>query len=453
MAAMPSLVALAQAPGSPQAPVLAPLRAQAQEALQAGLTWPTAKASAWRHTRLAALAERDWQPSPAQTIAPGALADALPPCAAGEHRLVLVDGVPAWDLCQLPLAEQGGTYVADLAEGLSARPQLLPHVDALGLRQGDALAALNASRAHHGALVHVAAGAQGNVPLQLLFVHTGADHPALVQPRVLVVLEPQARATIRETHLGRGHAPLWTNAATDIALGEGSALCYAMLQAEAPGSQHLAHVAATVGRDAHLALCTLDEGAALSRRSLHVELTAPGAHTELSHISLGRRSQHGDLQSVVRHMAPHTHSQQNYRAAADGLSTAVFSGMVHILADAQKVTANQMSRALIISPGSQAILKPQLMILADDVKCAHGATVGQIDEDALFYLTSRGIDARAAHRILTFAFLADALAAMPERVRSPLMARACAWLGLDAAIARPLAEAESDAAAGLEVLP
>ena len=438
MAAMPSLSELARIPKQADVPVLAALKSEAQAALDGGLDWPGPKAAAWRNTRLTALGEHAWQtldqaeistPSPAELV--------LPELPLGHHRLVMVDGRPAWGLCQLPLAESG-TYVADLCEGLSVRPELVACVDAFGLRQQDPFAALNTSRAHHGALVHVTPKGTPGAPLEILFVTTGRHAQTLLQPRVLVVMEPHAEADIVETHLGLSDALSWTNAVTDLHVGAGSNLRYAVHQEEGPGTHHLATVAAKVHRDGALNLLTCDRGSQLGRRQVQVALAEPGAQATLTHVVLGRRQQHLDTQAVVRHLAPHTQCRQNFRAVLDGHSTGIFNGMIDIVPQAQKISAQQMSRSLILAPGAQAVLKPQMVILADDVKCAHGATIGQLDEDAYFYLLSRGIDGPTAKQMLTFAFLAAALTDLPTFLRQPLMDHVCAWLGIDKAITEPL---------------
>jgi Fe-S cluster assembly protein SufD len=178
----------------------------------------------------------------------------------------------------------------------------------------------------------------------------------------------------------------------------------------------------------------LDEGARTLRRSLQVDLLEPGAEAQLMQVALGRGGQRLDVPSVVRHLSPQTRSTQAFRTAVADSAQAAFRGLVNIALDAQQVSAKQMSRALLLGGGAQAILKPQLMILADDVKCQHGATVGQLDEDAMFYLVSRGIDAATARQMLTYAFLADAFSEAPPTLGAALMARACAWLGLDPSI-------------------
>ncbi len=361
----------------------------------------------------------------------------LPEAPAGHHRLVMVDGQPAWGLCQLPLADSG-TYVADLCEGLSARPELVAHLDAFGLRQQDAFAALNVSRAHHGALVHVAAKGPKVAPLELLFVTTGRVPQALVQPRVLVVIEANAEADIQETHLGLGDARSWTNAVTDLSIAQGGRLRYALHQREGQGTHHVATVGATLHKDAALNLVTLDTGSLLGRRNVQIALAEPGAEAVLTHVVLARGQQHLDTHALIRHLSPHTSCQQNFRAVLDGHSTAIFDGMIDIVPQAQKISAKQMSRSLVLAPGAQAVLKPQMVILADDVKCTHGATIGQLDEDAYFYLVSRGIDGPSAKLMLTFAFLAEALSELPAYLREPLMQQLCAWLGLNAAISAPL---------------
>lgn len=436
MAAMFSLLELAQAPGGQDSAALSPLKTEAQAALQGGLDWPNPKSAAWRNTRLTGLGDDAWQ-----LLEGGAGAlDAeiqLPPLPLGHHRFVIVDGTPAWGLCQLPLADSG-TYVADLCEGLTARPELAAHLDTFGLRQQDAFAALNAARTHHGALVHVAAKGPKVAPLEIVFVSTGKHERALVQPRVLVVVDAQAEADIIETHVGLSEAASWTNAVTDLSVGRSAHLRYAVYQEEGPRTHHLATVAANVQADGHLHLLTMDRGSLLGRRHLQVALAEQGAEASLNHVVLARAQQHLDTHALVRHMAPHTHCNQSFRAVLDGHSTAIFDGMIDIVPQAQKITAKQMSRSLLVSPGAQAVIKPQMVILADDVKCAHGATIGQLDEDAYFYLLSRGIDSPTARQMLTFAFLAEAVQDVPQTLRTPLMARMCHWLGVDAAISMPL---------------
>ena len=436
--ALPSLSELARASKRADVPVLSALKNEAQAALDGGLDWPGPKTPAWRNTRLTGLGEHAWQVlGQADASVPSAAHLPLPELPLGHHRLVIVDGFPAWGLCQLPLADSG-TYVADLFEGLSARPELVAHLDAFGLRQQDAFAALNTSGAYHGALVHVAAKGPHVGPLQILFVTTGRHVQTLVQPRVLVVVEAQAEADIVETHLGLSDTLSWTNAMTDLSVGPGARLRYAVHQEEGSGAQHLATVAAKVHRDGALNLVTCDRGSQLGRRQLQVALAEPGAEATLTHVVLGRRQQHLDTQATVRHLAPHTQCRQNFRAVLDGHSTAIFNGMIDIAPHAQKISAQQMSRSLILAPGAQAVLKPQMVILADDVTCTHGATIGQLDEDAYFYLLSRGIDGPTAKQMFTFAFLAEALGDLPAFLRQPLMDHLCAWLGVEKAIAEPL---------------
>lgn len=441
MVAMPSLLELAQAPGPQDVPALVALKNEARVALTSGLDWPSPKTPGWRNTRLTGLADADWQVADDTQHTARAAVDVasleLPPPPQGHHRLVLVDGLPAWGLCQLPLADSG-TYVADLCEGLKARPDLALHLDAQGLRQQDALAALNTSRVHHGALVHVAAKGPIVAPLQLLFVSTGRTPQALVQPRVLVVVDPQAGADISEIHLGLGESRSWTNSVTDLSVGEGASLRYAVHQQEGAATHHVATLGANVHKDANLTLVTCDQGSVLGRRNLHVALVEPGAHASLTHVVLGRGQQHLDMQTHVRHLSAHTTCRQNFRAVLEGHSTAIFDGMIEIAPQAQKVSAQQMSRSLVLTPGAQAIVKPQMVILADDVKCTHGATIGQLDDDAYFYLTSRGIDGPTAKQMLTFAFLAETLSDVPEVQREPVMAAVCTWLGIDASISMPL---------------
>lgn len=420
----------AEGGASPQS---AALRAAAQAALRGGFRWPTPRQEGWRHTPLGALVTTDWQaprPAPVDVAALDAQLGQLPEALV---RLVFVDGVLR--------ARQGtgaaGVRVHTLTEAFAAQTPALGQLGAMALHGTDVFAALNTAHLQQGATIEVAPGTVLDGTIQLVFVTTSAAAGAVLQPRVLVHVGRHARATVCELHLAAATTPTgsWTNGVSELLVDDEAQLDYAVLQRQSQACIHLGAVGARVGRTARLGLYTFDVGGKLTRRAINVQLMAPGAEAELGHVALADAGQHQATQAAVQHVGAHTRSRQIYKAAVAARGAAAFGGLVDIAPNAPQVAAEQVSRALLLDKNAQAALQPQLQILTDDVKCAHGATVGELDQHALFYLMSRGIECAQARKLLTYAFLGDALAAAPAALQ-PLFARhASAWLDVDPEIA------------------
>ena len=282
-------------------------------------------------------------------------------------------------------------------------------------------AALNAAFLTDAAVVRIPADVP-TAAVHLVFVATG--EASISHPRALLVVEPNARAAVVETHLHSAFDRLVTNTVTEIEAGNGADLVHAKLVLGARGTSHIGSTTARLGRGAQLASMVYAGGAELVRNGLDVRLEGEGASCRLDGLTLTHGSQHVDNQTSIEHLAPRTTSAQRYRAVLDGQSRSVFSGRVHVAPDAVKADADQSSRSLLLSQKAEADSKPSLEIWTDDVQCRHGATVGQLDEAALFYLRSRGIEEAAARRMLVEAFAAEIVAtAEPRELRAYLTRR------------------------------
>jgi Fe-S cluster assembly protein SufD len=231
----------------------------------------------------------------------------------------------------------------------------------------------------------------------------GAHH----QPRLKIVLEDGAQATVIERHDGEG--VYWKNMGTEIVLGENSWLNHIRVQNDSIGSVHtdMAHI--TMERDAQLNCFSLNIGAKLSRHDVHVAINGSGAQCKLSGVNLLKGSQHGDNTILIEHVAPNSSSNQFYRSVLDNQSHGVFQGKIHVHREAQKTDGYQLANTILLSQGARMNTKPELEIYAQDVKCSHGTTTGQLDEEPMFYLRSRGLSESQARVLLIQAFVDEVI--------------------------------------------
>jgi len=371
----------------------APREAAAALLREAGLPGP--RNEAWKYTSLRALSDiafhealTDAGDDPAPIALPhlGALADA--------PRLVFAGGRIRADLSILPERVKVWRFsdVPDFAGGGT----------------DDRLLALNTLLAEDGAVLEVAPGIDAGV---LVLIHIGSDlngAPASFHPRHRVRLG--AGATLTLVDIAAGSGTYLHNPVVDVDLAEGARLAHLRLQAESPQAFHLGAVHAAIAADAAYDSFTLVTGARLARSEIHARLTGPRAHAALNAAQVLRGRQHADFTTVVSHSAPNGTSRQTVKNVLDGHARGVFQGKIEVARGAQKTDGYQMNQALLLSPDAEIDSKPQLEIFADDVKCSHGATVGELDADQLFYLTSRGIPKPEASGMLVRAFLAEALA-------------------------------------------
>jgi len=401
-------------------------KAGAARFAEAGL--PTNREEAWKYTSLRPLARAKYEAG--AMGAPALDPSALPPLALdGAARAVFVNGRFAAGLSDLegleaavrPWTEAANeAWLRDLVAGRAPTEQ--------------AMYALNAAAFDDGLAIRVPDGASLGRPLEIVYVAAPGERPLMWHPRSAIALEAGASATILERHIGPGEGAYLANHGADIRVGEGARLAHGKLQAEGAEGRHLAMTRVSVGEGGLYDNFVLTTGASLSRSEAAVRLEGAGAETRLNGAYAIAGRQHADHTSRIDHLAPGTTSRQVYAGAIDEQARGVFQG--HIVVDrlAQQTDGHQLNRALLLSDGAEIDSKPILEIYADDVKCSHGATAGDIDADQLFYLRARGVPAEAARRLVVRGFLADAADGLSEpSLRDAVVAAIDATLGLETA--------------------
>jgi len=375
----------------------------------ASLGLPTTRQERWKYTRLASLERREFAlPKSDEVGAPDLAGIALD----GAHRMVFVNGrfrAELSDLARLP----DGVRCESLAAALEAGDPALESAFAATADEADPFVALNTAYMGDGVLLVLDDDCVLDAPLQLLFV-AGAGDDYVTHLRNVVVAGAHSQATLLEAYLAPTGGSYFTNACTDLRLADGARIDHVRLQDEDVSAFHVGRVRADVARDAWYRSQVFSLGAQLGRADIDVRL-ARGSECHLDGLYLADKRQHVDHQTRIDHAEPHATSSQLYKGILDGAARAVFSGTVHVREDAQKTDAKQMNRNLLLSSRAEVDAKPQLEIYADDVKCSHGATVGQLDPVELFYLRSRGLDENDARQLLIHAFAND----LVDRVADP----------------------------------
>ncbi len=400
-----------------------PLRVRAEAAL-AGQDWPTTRQEAWKYTDLSVLKAMAFAPAFPAGVDIGPL---ILPEARGS-RLVFVNGhcvAPRSNTSNLPpgLRLLNLASASELAHELGDLAGPGPQAQA----DADPFAALNTARFRDGALVIVPKGMQVEPPLHLLFVSSQEGGQATCSlPRVFVVLERGASATLVEEYQGQGR--YLTCAVGEVLVREGARLDHTRIQRESLQAHHFSSLAARLERDARYDCRTIAFGACLSRSTPRVTMADEGASLVLDGLALLGEAQAADTHSFIDHRLPRCTSRQTHKIIADGDALAVFNGIIYVRRDAQGTDAQQQCRGLLLSAQARVDAKPQLEIYADDVKCAHGAAIGQLDPEALFYLQSRGLRPALARNLLTYAFASDLLANIPRpslkrQLRATVLAR------------------------------
>jgi len=377
--------------------------------------FPTVRDEDWRFTNLSPIAQ-----TPFRLVRNGhhlpSLAEVAPHRLAGAGcELVFVDGRFTAKLSSAGKFPNG-VKVGSLAAEIAANPGAVePHLGRYLNIQRDAFSALNSAFIEDGAYVHVPKGIVLESPIHLLFISTAHDSPSVNYPRNLIVAGENSQATIVENYvsLGRGERAL-CNTVTELVAGDHSVISHYMIEREDESAFNVSTLRIQQGRAADVASHSLLVGGALVRNNVHPVLAGEGGECLINGLFVGRGRQHLDNYMLVEHASPHCRSRQFYNGILDGHARGVFHGRIIVHKDAQKTDAKQTNRNLLLSDTAQIDTKPQLEIYADDVKCTHGATIGQIEENSLFYLRSRGIDEATARQLLLFAFASECLDRMKE---------------------------------------
>ncbi len=378
-------------------------------AIYGDLGLPSRRDEYWRYTSLNELSKNNFQ------LANGAPALGVPPlphravAELASYRIVFVNGHLRPDLCVLNDMPDG-VLVAGLEDMIAAAPNRLQpvlgqNVDLSRLP----LAALNTAFMRDGMVLFVDAGVVVDKPVHLVSIASPSDTPMMLQPRNLVALGDGAKVNLIESYIGGSGGAYFNNLVSELSLGERAELNHYTFQEEGPAAVHISATALNLAAEANYGGFILQSGGLVGRSETHAVLTGPSADCRLDGIYLGTGSQVLDNTTYVEHVATSCRSRQVYKGVLDGRARGVFQGKIHVRPGAQQADGYQMSRALLLSPRAEIDTKPELEIYADDVKCSHGATAGELDADAMFYLMSRGITEEAARRILIEAFVGEAL--------------------------------------------
>ena len=374
------------------------------------LGFPTIQDEEWKYTNLGQLDKLSFLPSDSSAnIAASDVAKFLYPETAESH-IVLVNGLFKADLSNTTKLDS--VVVLDLFEAIAdARyNKIVRHYLARNAHYHDkGLTALNTAFLQSGAFVLIPKNVTLEAPLQITLVADSDEKSSANFPRVLVVAEENSSAKIVEQYVAFGKQSYFTNTVVEVVVKDGARLDHGRLQFENTGAFHVGTSSVELGRGSTYNSTAINLGAKLARHDICVVMNEEGAECSVDGLYVVGEDQHSDTHSVIDHQQPYCNSHQLYKGILDGSSRAVFNGKIYVREGAQKTDAMQTNKNLLLSPHARVDTKPQLEIYADDVKCAHGAAVGQLDQDQLFYLTTRGINPELAKSLLTYGFAEEVI--------------------------------------------
>ncbi|MCZ6751394.1 MAG: Fe-S cluster assembly protein SufD [Acidobacteria bacterium] len=409
----------------------------------AAIGFPTTRDEEWKFTSVAPLAKISFSPAAQESLA--GFSKDLAQEWLGEglgNRLVFVNGRYSESMSSVENFPRG-VLMGSLAAALQqANGQLEAHLARYAVYRNHAFAALNTALWEDGAYLRIPKGTVVEEPVHVLYVSTAGKQASVSHPRTLLVAEPDSQVTLIESYVGLPEGVCFSNAVTEIVAGENSVIDHYKLQKENGQSYHIAVLQVHQERNAHVSSCSISLDGALVRNDVNVTLDAEGAECVLNGLYMAGGRQHVDNHTTVDHAKPHGTSRQLYKGILSGHAAGVFNGKILVRKDAQKTNAVQYNKNLLLSENAAVNTKPQLEILADDVRCTHGATVGQIDPEAVFYLRSRGIGQQDAQSLLTYAFAGEVIERIrPEPVRTQvqtaLFARLSATTSLTTSLTPP----------------
>ncbi|MFZ0747292.1 MAG: Fe-S cluster assembly protein SufD [Terracidiphilus sp.] len=399
--------------------------------------FPTTRDEDWRFTNVAAIAQ-----TPFRLAAKGDVALSLediepfrleePAC-----LLVFINGIfsPRHSKrTNLP----SGLEVGSLAGILVHDPKILEeHFGRYADTRRDAFIALNTALWQDGAYVRIKRRAVIHQPVHILNVSARGDGPLMMHPRTLIVAEPESHVSVIEDYVSSADDAALCNSVTELVVGSDAAVSHCMIERENAESFNISTLRIEQGRGANVKSHSILLGGGLVRNNVHPVLDGEGAECLINGLFIGGGHQHLDNYMLVEHASPHGSSRQFYNGILDDRARGVFHGRIIVHKDAQKTDAKQTNRNLLLSDDARIDTKPQLEIHADDVKCTHGATIGQLDEDALFYLRSRGFDEVAARKTLLYAFASECLDRIPQQTVRSFVEGLIQHRLLDIALATP----------------
>ncbi len=401
---------------------------------------PSTRDEDWRFTDVSPLLDIEFRPASPQCLIPEAIAALTVPDSA---HLVFINGHFAPEsssVAGLPDTVRFGNWRSLAPQLPSDQRDQLRAVIGSQATLTDAFSALNTASLEDVAVVWVPRGLVLNTPVQLLMINTVGEQAAIAQPRCLVVAEANSALTLVEDYIvadrswcqgPSGNAPYFTNAVTEIRLGDNAQVNHVRIQREARFAFHIGRTAVIQDRDSRYTSTTIDTGAALTRHNLDIVQAGPGTHTQLNGLAIATGQQVSDTHSFLKLDHPHASADQLHKCIISDRAHTVFNGRVLVGQAAQETDAAQLNRNLVLSPKARVDTKPQLEIIADNVKCTHGATVSQLEEEEVFYLRSRGLDAETSRNLLIDGFAGEIFDRLPLPSLRPTLAR-CAACALDA---------------------
>lgn len=382
--------------------------------------FPSTRDEEWRFTDLSDLLNLDLVTPSAVDLMPADLEPFILPEV--PHRLTFVNGQYAAQLSSVDHLPAGLT-IGSLSQLSAAELSAIQPYLGQQSGAGEVFTALNTAGLNDAAILQVAKNAAIESPIHLLFISTAAQ-PSLIQPRSLVVLAANSALTIVEDHVAIGATPYLENGVTEIWLAENAQLNHTRVQRHGAQAFQIGKTAVSQARTSHYTGNTIDLGGQLSRHHLEIYQTGEQTETVLNGLTVARQDQVSDTHSTIGLTQPHGVTRQLHKCIVDDRAHAVFNGKVFVPKAAQLTDAGQLNRNLLLSPKARVDTKPQLEIVADNVKCTHGATVGQLETDEIFYLQSRGIDTQSARRLLVHAFAYEVLVQLPiPSLRQTLIAQ------------------------------
>ena len=386
---------------------LLPIR-KAGMARFAELGLPTLHDEDWRFTNTAPIARLPFQP--ALSASNGVTTEQLQPFVFAKQtgsRLVFINGHFAPQLSSVANLP-AGVKVSSLAAALASDAAFLEkHLNRYAQNADNGFTALNQAFFLDGGFVHVPAGKVVEQPIQFVYVSTATQSGTAIHPRNLVIAEANSQVTILESYVSLGGSQYFTNAVTELFAGDNARLEFVKFQDEAADAFHMAAFHGEFGRTSHVNVHSFALGAKLSRNNIRTKLAGEGLECVLNGLYLTRGEQLADHHMIVEHAQPHCASHEYFNGILDDKSKGVFHGRILVRPIAQKTDAKQTNKNLLLSDDATADTKPQLEIYADDVKCTHGATIGQLNEESIFYLRTRGIGPETARRMLIHAFAGE----------------------------------------------
>lgn len=370
------------------------------------LGFPTTRNEEWKYTNVSDLAKTEFSPTQAGTAITG-IPEHYKAGLPEAHTLVFVDGRFNAELSDINDI-QPGLQIGSLAEGLAkGQPGIQSFLTHNAEFEKDGFTALSTAFLQDGAFIHISNDIEVQKPVHLLFVTSAGEKNRIIQPRILIVAERNARATIVESWKSTGTQKYFNNIVSEIVINENAAINHVKIQDENESAYHISSTYVKQSRDSHFHNTSVSFGANLARNNITAMLDAEGITTTLNGVYIADGQQHMDTHTTIHHAKPHCESNEMYKGILDGKAHGVFNGKIYVHPDAQKTNAMQGNHTMLLSDEATIDTKPQLEIYADDVRCTHGATIGQLDNDAYFYMRARGLGAKQARQLLLYAFASE----------------------------------------------